>query len=250
MDRSAIGVPLVRASNGLWCDLIQRVFYEGQILFLEDMYNSAEVKFTIVLAMTSLYDFLSYESTSEKVTIVTLISTMGPISYCNRIKVAALTNIVSCRLKRFMAKSKGIDPQSSQIEPILSEDRICEATVSIMLNSNALELCDYAYALCSEMNCLESNVTLILCRKVDVLEEMKYYRKCLEIIERLEHHCTSEKDVSQQESLFVQSYRPDSIFSQKFIFKEYPDDENYFETLLTYIEKRKSRIVYLMESKL
>jgi hypothetical protein len=103
-------VPAEQSEEAMeWKSLLRKIFYEGQVLFMEGLYHSAEVKYITFVAvmMTKDATLLRTESDGDIAhKILLLPSSFG--KYFSRMKIAALSNIATCRLKRNCLSAKPI----------------------------------------------------------------------------------------------------------------------------------------------
>lgn len=202
----------------IWNECIRCIFYEGQVLFSESMHDSAEVKFTIVLCMINIHVF-SYPSVVgvDGMTIIDLLlrssSAEKSFHYLQKLKVACLINIVTCRIKRQYVHAR----ESVSLPFVgLSKDNIVDETVTLIVESDAITLCGYAESICKILKCSFDDTVVIKCRKLDLLESMKEYERGLELVVQM----LSELDVPPEESVqdcFIQRFNGECIFTQKFI---------------------------------
>lgn len=103
-------IPVDQSEEALeWKTLLRKIFYEGQVLFMEGLYHSAEVKYItfVALMMTKDDTILRGELNGDTVQKTFFLpSSFG--KYFSRMKIAALSNIATCRLKRNSLSAKPI----------------------------------------------------------------------------------------------------------------------------------------------
>ena len=243
-----------------WLEIIKRVFYEGQMLFLEQMYHSADAKFTMSLAMAIMH---IRKASGKSLSVLEFLGTCETKDkYLNGIKVACLTNIAKCRFHRHQGKSL----KSHFVEDNCS----CysyEDIVKRIVNMDALDLCNFA---------LEDNTLLwhdevsILLTKVDLLQCMKNYEDCLGILEMIRTTVTKNDELADEiqdvddSCLTVRGYEKDTLYTQNFICgmslvasKQHDNpkvvysniEHSFKDKLLRKVENRKTRITYLQKTK-
>ena len=241
-----------------WFEIIKRVFYEGQILFLEQMYHSADVKFTISLAMIIMH---RKRTMGASLPIAEIIESYDATDkYLNGMKTACLTNIAKCRFHRDQTKSL----KTHFTESDLSCDTY-EAIVKFIIQNNAIDLCDYALL---DATLLWHDKVSVLLTKVDLFQSMKKYEDCLNVLKTIPTVQVNKyaDDIMKDDNSFliVRGYEDDTLYTQDFICGMYlatpkrhdnPDIvhsniENSFQDKLTrMIENRKNRIEYLQRTK-
>ena len=240
-------------------EMITKIFYEGQMLFLEQMYHSAEAKFIMSLAMIIMY---LYKKRGKSLSITEIISTCDENDkYLRGMKVACLVNIAKSRLQRHQAKSWKTCPIASDV---MGDSY--EGILKFVIDINAIDLCDFAL---SNESLLWHDKVSILLTKLDILQSMKKYEECLHILEMIRHgakdmNCATSIEEIDEKFLIVRGYEDDTLYTQKFICgmslavpKQHDSPEathanielTFHDKLVRKIENRKNRIEYLQRTR-
>ncbi len=236
---------------------IRKIYYEAQILFSEQMYHSAEAKFIIAIAMINVY--VSRQEERSLPTDEMIKTQIHSDKYLNAMKICCIVNSITCRLKRFHASSVCISSSACVAGGVFN------GTISLLIDSSALDLCNYALQL-SDGSLHWYDEVLVLLVKVEVLESMKLYEDTFDVLSMLQALSSKKAELNESaveerkvSPVFVDSYNDKNLFTQNFVcgtnlFIEGKTmvgvkDRHFRDKLKLRLDQKRRRIEYLSRTR-